>query len=201
MIYYHFTVFCETEQAWREVINTTGVPPESCPVDSAHTIRANSVSISKLTDTAVQDVEVKKTPDPAPFAAPSFRTKRAATASLITIQPNSSENIDYTLLEERYVHGGQMILVGAQIGDYVEAMIVDTLGIIPEAYRAAVCENYPIVATYIIKEWVLAEVHTIDTYPLNAKISAGLTLRVKYHAAASGTDRQVGVTYYLTKKV
>lgn len=151
------------------------------------------------------EIVIASMPEPKPFAAPDYRTKHDATSSLVTIQPGETKAIDHLLPEERYVSGGCLIVDGAQLGDYISAEIMDTLSIIPAPYRAATCENWPTVATYIIKEWVEATggvvKHRVDTYPLNAKISQGLCLRITYHASQAGNNRTACVNYYLTKKL
>lgn len=142
-----------------------------------------------------------------PFAQPTYRTKRNATTDLITIQVGESENVDFVLTEERYVSGGFVLVENSQFGDYATAQIIDINGTIPEAYRSTLCENWPTVATYIEKEWIIPCMsggiakHEINTYPLNAKITAGLCLRITYYATNSGNDRRVAVNYYLTKKI
>jgi hypothetical protein len=157
-------------------------------------------------------VAVTTMPDPAPFALPLYRTKRNAVDNLVSIQPGEFGDIDFKMLAERYVSGGAIIIENAELGDYVVATVEDVDGLIPLAYRAALCEDYPHVAAYIVKEFVHAtnpgtiqaggiSVHEIDTSPLNAKITAGLYLCVEYHAVASGLTRRVGVNYRLTKKL
>lgn len=140
-----------------------------------------------------------------PFAVPSYRTKFDATSSIITIPVNTPTTIDYQLTEERYVSGGEALITDAQFGDYVTAEINDKDGVIPQAYRAALCESHPTVANYIKKMWVPCCSTTtkivINTYPLNAKVTAGLYLRVTYYPTNTGVDRKLGMTYYLTKKL
>lgn len=136
------------------------------------------------------------------YAIPNFRTKRDATPALVSVNPNSTNDMDYYLTEEKYVSGGTIVFQDSQHGDYISACIYDKDGVIPEPYRAVLCENWPIVATYVIKEWLCQSgEHKIDTRPLNAKITAGLYLRVSYTATAVGTARSVGVNYDLTKKL
>jgi len=138
-----------------------------------------------------------------PFAKPDFRTKRSKTSSIITVAVNTTEDIDYLLTEERYVSGGAIIYNSAEMGDYITASVYDKDGIIPEAYRTALCESWPVVAQYIVGEWIPKGdcIYTIDTYPLNAKVTAGLYLRVSYTAINSGAERKVGINYFLTKKI
>jgi hypothetical protein len=80
---------------------------------------------------------------------------------------------------------------------------VDVSSLIPEAYRAALCENWPVVAKYINKHWVNPGKpgQVIDTYPLNARITAGLALRITYTASNAGSSRKVGINYFLSKKL
>lgn len=157
-------------------------------------------------------VIVDSQPAPAPFAQPLYRTKRDAIPNLISIEKNTTQNIDYTLASELYISGGGIIIENGEIGDYIVAYINDSNSTIPSEYRAALCEAWPIVAKYIIKGYVMVEnpgsivagsltTHTIDTYPLNAKITAGLVLRIEYHAVDSGLTRRVGVNYHLSKKL
>jgi hypothetical protein len=151
-------------------------------------------------------------PDPAPFALPTFRTKRNATASHITVASNSDEEIQFLLTSERYVSGGDLIVENAEFGDYITAEVEDIDGVIPEAYRAALCEAWPVVSSYIEKEYVRVATpgsvqagsvttHSINTYPLNAKITAGLYLCIHYYAVNSGLSRRLVVNYHLTKKL
>lgn len=152
-------------------------------------------------------VEVISLPEPQPFAVPAYRTKRNATSSIATCSANSSATIDYLISEERYVTGGKLIVENAVLGDYITAEVYDTDSVIPEAYRAALCENWPSVGKYIEKEWIDTSgggttfSHEINTYPLNARITAGLYLRVTYNAVNSGSTRNIAVNYYLTKKL
>jgi len=165
-----------------------------------------------LPQNIVDNVAIVTQPDPAPFAIPSYRTKRDAISDLISIEKNTVGDIDFKLTAERYVSGGDIIIENAEIGDYVIAMVEDIDGVIPSPYRAALCEAWPIVATYISKAFVTVKVpgsiqagsittQIIDTYPLNAKISAGLYLCIEYHAIDSGLTRRIGINYHLTKKL
>jgi hypothetical protein len=153
-----------------------------------------------------QQMAITALPEAKPFASPDYRTKRDSTAFISTIEAGSSVNLDYILPETRYVSGGSLIVKNAQFGDYISASVVDVNGVIPQAYRASLCENWPIVSTYICREWVEVSdgVHTkhrVDTYPLNAKITQGLFLRITYNATNSGNTREACVNYNLTKKL
>jgi hypothetical protein len=154
----------------------------------------------------VNTVSLAALPEPEPFAKPTYRTKRNATAELVTIQPGETKTIDYILTAERYVSGGALVVKNAVLGDFITAEVHDKLAVLPEPYRASLAENWPTIGQYIEKEWVtvsgnVISRHTIDTYPLNAKISAGLCLRVTYTASQEGEARVVAINYNLTKKL
>jgi len=148
-------------------------------------------------------VDVASTP---PFSEPTHRTKFTAASNIETVAANSSENLDYQVTSERYVYGGSLIVENAEVGDYISACIYDKDSVIPEAYREALCENWPIVATYIEKHFlsvsgVCNTYDEINTYPLNAKITAGLYMRIVYTAVDSGSTRNIGVNYRMAKKL
>jgi hypothetical protein len=154
-----------------------------------------------LPDVQVRPVEVVNS---VPFAAPLYRTKHNS-PDPVTCAPGETATIDYPLTEDRYVHGGAVLIAKAQPGDWWEAGIFDTDGVIPEAYRAALCEAWPLVASYCEKCFILVEnpgvaaVFEVDTRPLIAKITAGLVLRAKYHATAEGDTRTICATYHMLK--
>ena len=152
-------------------------------------------------------VDVATTP---PFAEPLYRTKLDAVAAGVTVQPNSQGNLDFTMPAERYVYGGEGVVVGAEPGDWIEAMVYDADSVIPEQYRAALCEaspGWPVVNTYCIKQWILAPggglnaIFRINTEPLIAKVTAGLVLRTVYHAANVGNARTVYGNLFMTIKL
>lgn len=149
-------------------------------------------------------VTIKEQP---PFAKPDYRTKRDAISAWETVTASQNKVIDFLISEERYVTGGEIIFKDAKEGDYISAEVYDKDNVIPEAYRAALCENHPTVAKYVIKKWLKPtesgkyDSFMIDTYPLNAKISAGLYLRVTYHSSAETGDRKIAINYHLTKSL
>lgn len=157
----------------------------------------------------IQKVKITEQPEPLPFARPDYRTKRDATSEIKTCSVGTSTNIDFIMPEERYVYGGKIIVRNAEFGDYVKAQVVDSLGLIPEPYRApeiGIAENYPVVSEYVIKEWINPSnyeicSHEINTYPLNARITQGLCLRVIYYSKNTGIEREVVVNYYLSKRL
>ena len=148
------------------------------------------------------EAKVVEQPEQHPFASPDYRTKMAKTPSMVNIAPGSSEVIDLVITEERHVAGGKLILKNAEFGDYVSAEVIDLNNVIPEIYRPVICENHPTVAKYVEGMWIEpGKKNEIDTKPLNAKITAGLVLRVTYYATTEGGNRSCGINYYLTKKL
>jgi hypothetical protein len=160
----------------------------------------------------VQTLAISSQPDPAPFAQPTFRTKRSAVDAPVSISSGGNGDITYKLLVERYATGGSLIVENAEFGDYFTAEVEDLDGVIPYAYRPALCENWPIVSSYVEKEFVEVDtpgsiqagaitVHRISTMPLNAKITAGLYLCMHYYCSSKGLTRQLAVNYHFTKKL
>jgi hypothetical protein len=150
-------------------------------------------------------IEISKIPDPAPFALPTYRTKRLKTTSIETCVPSSGVEIRFKLPADLYSQGGAIVVQNARIGDYIYAEVEDLDGIIPEPYRAATCEAWPIVATYIEGQWVEVTgeytVVTLDTRPLIALLKSNLYLCLHYVSTSEGIDRKVGVNYYMNKKL
>lgn len=148
-------------------------------------------------------MEIEKTP---PFANPTHRTKRHAISAPVTCAKNSSTNVEYQLTYDKYCKGGTVIVKNADFGDYLTACVYDKDSVIPEAYRSAMCEDWPTVSVYIEKEYVeylgnTYTVHRISTHPLTAKITAGLYVRLTYHAIDSGVDRTVVMNCDMTKEL
>ena len=151
-------------------------------------------------------------PDPVPFSQPTYRTKRDAIDDLVSVEPGATGDIDYKLLSDLYVSGGDIVIENAELGDYLVAYVEDADSLIPSPYRSALCEAWPVVAKYIVKNFVMVTnpgtiqaggitTHSIDTYPLNAKITSGLYLCIEYHAVSTGLTRRIAVNYHLTKKL
>lgn len=149
------------------------------------------------------DADVSSTP---PFAQPLHRTKRSAIAAPVTCAKNAATDVEYLLPYDKYCKGGVLIVKNADFGDYVEAKVYDKDSVIPEAYRSALCEDWPTVSTYIEKEFVeylgaTYTVHKIRTDPLTARITTGLYVRLTYHAIDSGVDRVVLMNCDMTKEI
>lgn len=204
MVYYKYKIFCQTDNKYEYVIKeSTEAAPSTCPVNTDHTCYANSAAIEDIIDTTVQSVDVESLPDPAPFAAPAYRTKWDASPDVVTVEASQEEQMDFQMQEERYVHGGSIVYDGVKLGDWLEAQVVDRDEVIPEPYRAALCEDWPIVASYILKHYLASGSGKVDinTYPLNAKITPGLVLRVKMHTTSDSGTRKFATNYLLTKKL
>ena len=157
-----------------------------------------------LPENKVQEVVVKQLPEAEPFAKPTFRTKRQGANSFITVLPGEEAIIDLPMTEERYAHGGILVYENARVGDRLFAEVVDANSVLPVSYRVQpICEAWPVVANYIDGEPVPPGngFRDIDSYPLNARITPGLVLRVKYSACNKGEAREVGIGYYLTKRL
>lgn len=146
-------------------------------------------------------IAVASTPAALPFAQPTHRTKRDATPDIVTVPVNTPTPIDFQMTVERYVSGGEILVLNPEFGDYVTAEVYDKDSVIPSPYRAPLCEAWPSVAKYLVKQFINSSVMgtIIDTYPLNAKITAGLYLRVTYYPTNTGADRKIAVNYHLTK--
>jgi hypothetical protein len=186
--WYVDNVVCAIMQGAIQVINQVGAIENK--LDQVEWLRGNKPLL------------VASLPEAQPFALPSYRTKRTAVDSIAQCPRGESTPIDYRLLSERYIHGGSLFGRNVELGDYVTADLMDLDGVIPEQYRPVLCEDWPIVARYIEKEFVSpCGKHDINTYPLNAKIAQGLYLRITFHAINVGADREIAVNYYLTKKL
>lgn len=175
------------------------------------TIVAAHNGVPLPTTPVVLDVAVQSIPDPTPFAQPTYRTKRNA-SGVVACALNVTTVVDFQMTSTLYVSGGMLIIENAEFGDYVTAEVYDTDGVIPAPYRAALCEAWPSVAIYVLKLFIPVRVPgsvqagsvsqiEINTYPLNAKITPGLYLRMSYTAVNSGLGRRVGMNYYLAKKL
>jgi hypothetical protein len=142
---------------------------------------------------------------PLPFAQPQYRTKNQATSAIASVNAGESGVISMQLAAEKFASGGSLIVKNAEFGDYVTAEVKDISSLIPAAYRAATCEAWPVVNTYVEKMWiapkgVVTEI-SLDTYPLNAKIPAGMHLCITYHSAAAGSARDIVVNYNMQRKL
>lgn len=140
-----------------------------------------------------------------PFAVPSYAINHDGITAPVTCTKNATTNVDYLIPADKYIFGGELLLKDVQFGDKVDASVVDVDAIIPEVARAATCENWPTVSTYIVNHYVDCRSSTgyvaVDTRPLCSKILAGLYLRVSVTCVNSGVDRTAAMTYFFGVKV
>lgn len=146
-----------------------------------------------------------------PFAIPTHRTKRNAVTGPATNGStqcliNSITEIKFLLTQELFANGGCLVIKNAEFGDYVTAEVQDIDGVIPVPYRPALCEAWPLVSSYVEKEFIefiggVYTIHKLDTKPLAAKIAPNLYLCLNYHTLNSGLTREVLINYYLNKKL
>ena len=174
-------------------------------VSDGNSYYTNVVSALNYLKGSIINSSIISQPDPAPFAIPAYRTKRMKTTSIVSCDPNTNVEIAFKLPSELYSQGGNLIVQNAEFGDYITAEVEDIDGIIPAPYRAATCEAWPIVAQYIVGQWIevsgLYSNIILDTRPLIAKLSSGLYLCLHYYATNSGTARNIGVNYFMNKKL
>ena len=158
-----------------------------------------------LPDTNAKYNSVVEVSDSAPFARPDFKTRRDGDSAWREVEADSINTSEYKLLNERYVSGGECIVIGAKKGDWISAEVNDKDGVIPEIYRDALTENYPTVSQYVIRANMSpdssSKIYTLNTYPLNAKLTPGLYLMIKYHASSEIGTRSFVSNYYLSEKL
>jgi hypothetical protein len=204
MVFLKYKVFCNTDQKWEYVIKQDDEsPPAFCPVNSDHEILLESVAIDESFDVSGNFVEVVKLPESQPFSAPTFRTKRDSSETILEMIESETKEIILEINEERFIHGGEIVFVGSKIGDYFEAEVCDPNGVIPEDIRSTICENWPIVTKYVNRQWLPdgSGLLQVVTKPLNAKIPQGLFLKILFKTCQKLGQREFGVNYYLTKKL
>ena len=217
---YSYQKETDLDQLTEEIRNSDIVTAlDHVDFDGTYTIVYFKASLSSndktILDTVVSDhviqpdepklptpVEVKDQP---PFAKPDFRTKRNGAVTWIDVLADEVKNSDFHILSELYVSGGECIVIDSKKGDWISAEVVDKDGVIPLAYRDELAEDYPTVAEYVVRANLPpkqgSSIYTLDTYPLNAKISSGLYLRIKYHASSESGTRSFISNYYLTQKL
>lgn len=121
-----------------------------------------------------------------PFAdAHGFRARFKGVA--FTVTAGQVSNLDYTLSEERWIDGVELIQDNAIFGDSVKFQVVHpTYGILDEFG-----------SDWIIDASIGKQNPVILSYP--AKIPAGLTIRIIYNSIGN-TDVWLGVNLRLHKK-
>jgi len=122
-----------------------------------------------------------------PFRASEFEyTKLNFNAQGVSASPTlgGTTNIDYLIADDHLVTGAWMIINNGFLGDYVNLHVLDTSGGTYSGTPYAVLSQF-------ITNWYVPKVSDSQfdmIYP--AKIFTGMSLRVVYVSAASGSDPQ-----------
>jgi hypothetical protein len=148
------------------------------------------------------------------FANPTHQLAINAASNLVPCVLNATATIDFVLPSELFSFGAELSILNAVHGDWVESMIYDVNSVIPAPARVPpICEAWPIVKSSIIKRFVPVKDISLnlgpnyishinfDSRPMLGKISAGLSIRVVYHAVNSGETRSIAASYFLAKKI
>jgi hypothetical protein len=176
---YQYRVYCETDAKWEYIwLDETVAAPTTCPVNSGHTITSSSVAIHSKSGPDLQTLK--------PFAdADGFRARFKGVAG--TMNYGTTTNLDYTLSEERYIDGVEILQNNAAVGDSVKFQVVHpTYGVLDEFGDS-----------WYINASAGFQSPVILSYP--AKIPAGLTIRVVYNSVGN-TNVWLGANLRLHKK-
>jgi len=166
------------------------------------TIVANHSGLPLPSDDSV-DAYILSQP---PFGDPDYRTRWDAKEGEITCTADSSVSADFQLTALRSSFGGDIVGTGFELGDWITACIYDKDSVIPEAYRAATCEAWPVVKTYIYRQYLPANgagltVFDMDTKPLVAELSVGLYIRTTLNTVDAGNTRKFYCNFKLLEKL
>ena len=106
----------------------------------------------------------------------------------VSVDLNSTTNIDFTLTDDSLVIGGTCIVVGAKAGDKVDFQVIHPI--------AGVLNQF-------VTDWYIDPGNTKQETPKSnypAKLPAGLILRVIYYSTATiGTAPWIAVNYDIEK--
>jgi hypothetical protein len=201
---FRYKIHCNTENAdeyW--YLPSDAAAPTTCPHNTAHSVDLSSVVVID-NGGSPSPVTLTALPPAQPFASSTYRNKHDGSPE-VSCPDNAATIIDFQLTAARGCYGGELIVLGAQFGDWISAEVYDTNSIVPTQVRSALCEAWPSVAKYIIKKYMPVDgvSHTvsvgIDTRPLIASVNAGLFLRITYNAvaAAGAPTRLAAANYFL----
>jgi hypothetical protein len=130
-----------------------------------------------------------------PFASSAgFRFRGHGMAGTAT--KNTTSNIDFKILEERYLNGCMLILKNHVFGDKLKFQVVDVDNIV--GYGAGT------VLDEFGTDWYVSEDSQdqgMITIPYPAKIIAGLYIRIVYISVGTENDVQLKCNLFLHKKV
>lgn len=160
---------------------------------------ANDISDVSLAVNFLKDIPAAVDADGVPLSrqrafanADGFRVRFKGISGTAT--NSTSTNIDYCVLEERYINGIRLILTDHHTDDAINFQIVDVDNVL--GYGAGlVLDEFG--STWSIDSTVSTQSDVIVPYP--AKIIAGLYIRLVYISAGS-VDVKVKANLYLHKK-
>jgi hypothetical protein len=130
----------------------------------------------------------------APFASTAnFRFRGYGMSGTAT--KNTTTNIDYKLLEQRYLNGCMLIIKNQVFGDKVKFQVVDVDNILGLGANTVLDE--------FGTDWYVSEDSQdqgMITIPYPAKIVAGLYIRIVYNSVGTENDVQLKCNLFLHKK-
>lgn len=125
-ILYKYKIYCETDARWEYVWKeSTEQAPSVCPVDPAHAVRLDSISIVEKLDQSVQSVEVASIPV---FAAKTIGDKKLYKRVVGIRAPliPGANDVLWTCTFP-WVKFAAIEVIGAELGDYVSLFVLDTI--------------------------------------------------------------------------
>lgn len=150
--------------------------------DGVIDITGVSAQIDFLKDTQVRDINLAS-----PFSSTGGFFARFSGMEGVAIHGTDTE-IDYLIVEERYINGVRIIAKGAAWGDYLKFQVIHPI--------------YGMVNEFGTKWYIDADNSKQDDVivPYPAKLPAGVTVRILYTSVGE-TDVLVYANLYLHKKV
>jgi hypothetical protein len=108
----------------------------------------------------------------------------------------TSQDIDFTIVDDYLITGAQIILTGNCDLDEIQIKIVDAAGAIPTALRV----NYPLYPTLnLFIDWFATSLTKELSYPARLDGGMGLKLRATYKNTCASNSVSVRVNYSLHK--
>ena len=168
MIFYRFRIHCATESEWKEVIKeSTDAPPTLCPDDTSHTVTADSVSISEITDTDKQEVVTQM--------EKNDKTLRCFCAFASTDSNGIAKFAIQVPAPGRWIAYGDAEFENRAMGDYVSKIEIKDLDSLIPTQGQADYPLYPIIAYYDEKNFTgTPSANSIGT------IKPGVSMTFKY---------------------
>lgn len=175
---YKWQIYCETDGKYEEVLLSSSEPaPTKCPVDTTHTVTANSASIIQTINTSVQKTQQHIGADSIALLEFGFN---------FTAPKNSTSDND-KLLPVKYLRGAGIECEDHEFGDSITVQIVDADNIL--GYGAGFVLNefgneVQIPVSGLFK--VLSE-------SISNAIPTGVYIRMKYKSVGTTNDVKVRV--------